>query len=177
MSHFAASNKFTAPSIIFIPINPAIRSQPTITNRIFKMRARAILHIVTFIIFICIIILAAAAVAVCILELPFVLEANKNIVQHDAHSNPPLRSKMVVRRDDLDGDGVQRSQPTLQNGVNMLNAASSLALRIIKFLQKSQRNKSNEAVAVVPYCAQVCQRFPYMEEHNTFGEKIHNPRK
>jgi hypothetical protein len=84
---------------------------------------------------------------------------------------------MIVRRDDLNGDGVQRPQPTLQNGVDMLNSASGLALRIIKFLQKSQRNKSNEAVTVVPCCAQVCQRSPYMAEHNTFGEKIHNPRK
>jgi hypothetical protein len=58
-------------------------------------------------------------------------------VQQDAGPYPSLRSKMIVRRGDFDGDGVQGSQPTLQYCVDMLNAASRLALRIIEFLQRS----------------------------------------
>lgn len=154
--------------------NPTISGQPTITNSVLKSCARAIVHLLTFFRLIA---LTAAAVAVRLLELPLVFEANKNIVQQDARPYPPLRSKMIVRRDDFDGDGIQGSQPTLQYCIDMLNAASGLALGIIKLLQKSQRNKSNEAVAVVPCCAEVCQRSPCMVEHNTFGEKIHNPRK
>ena len=131
MTHSAS--KFTAPSIV---CSPTISTQPTITNGVLKSCPRAILHL-TFTIFICLIVLRAAAVAVRRLELPLVLEANKNVVQQDAGPYPSLRSKMIVRRGDFDGDGVQGSQPTLQYCVDMLNAASRLALRIIEFLQRS----------------------------------------
>jgi hypothetical protein len=57
-------------------------------------------------------------------------------VQHNADSNPPLRSQMIFRRYNLDGDGIQRPQTALQDGIHVLNTATSLTLGIIELLQK-----------------------------------------